>query len=252
MIPRLLAILVFVLSGLALTRAAEVADFEFGPRPANSIFDPLGVLDSAALGKITGPMQKLREKEGIDIVVVVLDDLKGAPPEHVAGRFAAAWSSSLIRAVILHVPGNPDGPWIVPGGELTDLLHPETIAKDTSRDKRLASYEPTEAGKVRVAVEEASDRLRYWKATHFNATEARKKAIAKIRLEHDDKSRQWRIIVLTCVACAIPLLIGIHMLYLMLRRPGSRRFPDVEPPRRMGAPHAGGNHAVTRLGPPQS
>lgn len=251
MIPRLLAILVFVLSGLTSVRAGT-EDFEFGPRPANSIFDPLGVLDSGALGKITGPMQKLREKEGIDIVVVVLDDLKGAPPEHVAGRFAAAWSGSLIRAVILHVPGNPDSPWIVPGGELTDLLHPEAIAKDTSRGKRLASYEPTEAGKVRVAVEEASDRLRYWKATHFNATEARKKAIAKIRLEHDDKSRQWRIIMLTCVACAIPLIIGCYMLYLMLRKPGSRYFPEVVPPRRMGAPHAGGNQAVTKLGPPQS
>lgn len=251
MIPRLLAILAFVLLGLGGSRAAEM-EFEYGPRPANSIFDPNAVLDAATLGKISEPMERLREKEGIDIVVVVMDDLKGAPPEHVAGRFAAAWSNSLIRAVILHVPGNPDSPWIVPGGELTDLLYPETIARDTSRDKRLASYEPTEAGKVRVAVEEASDRLRYWKATHYNATEARKKAIAKIRLEHDDKSRQWRIIVLTGVACAIPLLILGFLLVSMLRKPGARRFPDVVPPRRLGAPHSGGNHAITRLGPPQS
>lgn len=251
MIPRLLTLLAFLWLGLLTARADEM-EFEYGPRPENSVFDPRGVLDAAALGTITEPMKRLREKEGIDIVVVVLDDLKGAPPEHVAGRFAAVWSDSLIRAVILHVPGSQGSPWIVPGGELTELLTPEAIARDISRDKRLASYEPTEAGKVRVAVEVAADRLRYWKATHHNATEARKKTIARIRLEHEDKSRQWRIVVLTCVACAIPLLILVFLLASMLRRPDARRFPDVVPPRRLGAPHSGGNHAVTRLGPPQS
>lgn len=249
MIQRLPVILAIVLTSLAGVKAEE-KDFEYGPRPANSIFDPHAVLDASTLGKITEPIERLRNKEGIDIVVVVLDDLKGAPPDHVAGRFAAAWCGSPIRAVVLDVPGNPDSPWILPSGEFTDLIQPESIARDTTRDKRLASYEPTESGKVRVAVEEACDRLRYWKAAHFNSTEARKKAIAQLRLEHDDRSRQWRIITLTCVACAIPLLVGVYVLHLMLRKPGSRRFPDVLPPRRMGAPHAGGNHAVTKIGPP--
>lgn len=249
MIPRLLAIVALVLLELAGARAAET-EFEYGPRPANSVFDPNGVLDATTLGKITEPMQRLRKSEGIDIVVVVLDDLKGAPPEHVAGRFAAAWSDSLIRAVVLHVPGREDSPWIITGGEFTELLQPESMARDTTHDKRLASYEPTDAGKVHVAVEGAADRLRYWKATHFNATEARKKAIARMRLEDEDKSRQWRIVVFTSVSCLIPLFLLCYLLYRMLRRPGSRHFPDVVPPRRMGAPHAGGNHAVTKLGPP--
>ena len=51
---------------------------------------------------------------------------------------------------------------------------------------------------------------------------------------------------------ALAVILGVAaaaMIWLAGRR-SSRRFPPSAAPRRLGAPHAGGNHALTRLGPP--
>jgi hypothetical protein len=44
--------------------------------------------------------------------------------------------------------------------------------------------------------------------------------------------------------------LGDSVMLFVLRKPGPRRFPAPHPPRRLGAPHAGGNHAVADLGSP--
>lgn len=251
MIARLLIVLSVFLSALC-PAAEKVEDFEFGKRPPLSVFDPKGFLDPLILKQISEPLAKVLKDEHIDVIVIILDDLGGAPPEHVARRFAAAWCDSPIHAVVLHVPGRDDSPWIVPAGKIVDTLKPEILEEKIKEAKRDASREPDEKSKVRVASTEAADMLRYWMYNAVNRSVYLQSAVAEIRAEHDKKAKQWRIAMLTAAASAIPLLFGLSMLIVMLRRPSSKRFPSTTPPRRLGAPHAGGNFAVADLGPPPS
>ena len=61
------------------------ADFEYGPRPPHSVFDPGGFLDPQVTQEISDPLAKILAEQGVDVIVVIMDDLEGAPPEHVAG-----------------------------------------------------------------------------------------------------------------------------------------------------------------------
>ena len=226
------------------------ADFEYGPRPPHSVFDPGGFLDPQVTQEISDPLAKILAEQGVDVIVVIMDDLEGAPPEHVAGRFADAWCKAPLHAVVLHVPGNADGPWIVPAGRLIEGIKPEILSQDVADAERRAALEPTEAAKVKAAATEAADRLRYWLGTAINRSDYLTDARTKIRMEQETKSKQWRIAMLTAAASAIPLLVLVSALFYMFRKPGPRQFPNPNPPRRLGAPHAGGNHAVATLGPP--
>ena len=58
--------------------------FEYGPRPPLSVFDPNGFLDPAQVKAVSDPLAAFYQKEGIDVIVVVVPDLGNAPPEHVA------------------------------------------------------------------------------------------------------------------------------------------------------------------------
>jgi len=249
MIKRLAIVLSGLLSALG-TAAQKVEDFEYGQRPPLAVFDPKGFLEPQTLKQISDPLAKVFKDEHIDVIVVILDDLGGAPPEHVARRFAAAWCDSPIHAVVLHVPGRDDSPWIVPAGKIVDTLKPEILEEKINEAKRDASREPDEQGKVRTASTEAADMLRYWMYNAVNRSVYLQSAVAEIRAEHEKKAKQWRIAMLTGVAAAIPVLIGLSMLVVMLRKPGPGRFPSTTPPRRLGAPHAGGNSAVADLGAP--
>lgn len=230
--------------------AQTTSDFEHGPRPPGGVYDPAGLIDATALEEISAPLAALRSREGVDVVVVVLPEIGDAPPEHVAGQFAAAWCSSRIHAVVLHVPGQEKSPWIVPGGELLGAIQPgkfrETVREATSRAVR----EPTEVGKVRAASVEAADMLRYWLGTAINRSEHLRTERTKLTLDRETKARQRRILGMVVAASAIPLLVALGMTVAFFRKPGPRRFPDAPVPTRLGAPFCGGNHALINLGNP--
>ena len=115
---------------------------------------------------------------------------------------------------------------------------------------RRASREPTEPAKVRAAATEAADMLRFWAGTAINRREFLETARTEIRLEQETKARQWRIAMLTAAASLIPILCGASAMVFIFRKKGPKYFPETNPPKRLGAPHAGGNHAVADLGPP--
>ena len=73
----------------------------------------------------------------------------------------------------------------------------------------------------------------------------------RMRLELETKSRQWKIAAMIAAASLIPLIGGISLITMVLRRRGPRYFPNPVWQCRLGAPHAGGNHAVTDLGSPE-
>ncbi len=249
MISRTLMPLLAFLLAVVCPTAANSADFEYGGRPPGSVFDPESVLDPATLAGISGPLERILRDEGVDVVVAILPSLDGAPPEFVAGRLAKAWCESPIHAVVLHVPGNKESPWIAPDGNLIDTIKPEVVAQKVADARRNASREPDEQAKVRAAATEAADMLRYWMRNAINRGEFLQTERTKIRLDLETKARQKRIALLVVAASAIPFLIVVSMLVVTLRKPGPRRFPDTLPPRRLGAPHCGGNHCVFTLGP---
>jgi hypothetical protein len=244
-----IASIVFCLFTVLLPAVEKVPDFEHGQRPPDAVFDPNGLLEPNVLKEISAPLAKIFKDEQIDIIVVILADIAGAPPERVAGQFAAAWCDSPMHAVVLHVQGRQDGPWIVPGGRLIDCIKPEKLAQSVADAQRDASREPNEQAMVRTAASEAADMLRYWRHNAINRVEFIRNARAEIQMEQQAKAIQWRIAKLTGAACVIPVMIGVSMLILKFRKRGPRRFPETNPPRRLGAPHAGGNFAVADLGP---
>lgn len=228
------------------------ADFEYGTRPPHAVFDPNGVLPADVVSEISEPLSRIFRNEGVDVIVVILSDLEGAPPEHVAGRFASQWCDSPIHAVVLHVPGRKDSPWIVPAGKLIDSIKPGLVNQKVAEAMRNASRESKEADKVRAAATEATDMLRYWLRNAINRSEYIELERSKIRLDLETKARQKRITMLMAAASVIPVLAGVSVLYVFLRRPGQCLFPETHPPQRLGAPHAGGSHVVVELGPPPS
>lgn len=250
MIARLLPLLIaFVLGGIALAQSQE--PFEYGSRPPLSVFDPGGFLDPTVLKDISDPLATIQKNEGIDILVIVLPDLENAPPEHVARRFAKAWCSSPIHCVVLHVPGRRDSPWIVPAGKLVDVLEPDQVRRSVEDGQRRASLETKEPEKVRAAATEAADMLRYWTNNVLNRSEMMQTERTKMRVQLENKARLWRLAALLTVASIIPLVAGISLLIFWFRRRGPRYFPNRAWQLRLGAPHAGGNHAVATVGPPQ-
>lgn len=235
---------------LALAFNARAEDFEYGGRPPGSVFDPQNLLDPATRAEISLPLERIHRDEGVEVVVVILPKLDGAPPDFVAGRFANAWCKSPIHAVVLHVPGNKEAPWIVPDGKLIASIKPEVVSEKVAEAMRNSARESSEPAKVRAAATEAADMLRYWMRNAINRSEFLETERTKIRLELERKARREQITLLVAGASTVPVLIGTFMLFAALKKRGPGLFPDNRPPRRLGAPHCGGNHCVVSLGPP--
>ncbi len=242
---------IMVVSLLPVFPCAHAAEeFEYGLRPASPVFDPAGLLKPEAVKEISGPLESIAKSEDIDILVVVLADLDQAPPELVAGRFAKAWCVSPLHCVVLDVPGHADSPWIVPGGKLIAYLNPEQVRDAVANACRRAASEPKEEDKVKAATREAADMLRFWMANAKNYRAMIQAESAKIRVELHDQSGKWRLAVMMAAALLVTLFIGFTMLARLTGRRAPRAFPFHNWQTRLGAPHAGGNHAVADLGPP--
>jgi hypothetical protein len=226
--------------------------FEYGPRPPLAVFDPAGILMPERVNEISDPLAEFYQKEGIDVIVVVLADVGKAPPEHVARSFAKAWCQSLIHCVVLHVPGREDSPWIVPDGRLVEHLNPEQVKLAVSNGQRRAASESKDIDKVKAAANEAADMLRFWMANAIYRSEIYQLETNKIRAELKADSRKWKIGFMITVASVIPVMLGISLLFFYLRGRGPRYFPLPAYSKRLGAPYAGGNQAVVKLGSPPS
>lgn len=236
---------------LAFSRCVHAAsDFEFGPRPSNSVFDPTGVLSKAVTDEISATLTSVLKQEGVDIIVVVLPDLGQAPPEHVADRFGAAWCSADAHCVVLHSPERDGSPWIVPGKKWLAGQEPQQTAKIIEAARRRAAAEAKDSDKVKAAAGEAADMLRFRHADEINRSQARLTESTRLRLELETKSRQARIFILGGVAIFLLSLVAISFLISRLRKIGPARFPNHAWQLRLGAPHAGGNHAVVEMGKP--
>lgn len=243
--------ILLALFSMAHLPAEGASQFEYGPRPALSVFDPSGVLEAQTVKEISDPLETVRKKEDVDVIVVILQDIGDAPPEHVAGQFAAAWCNSDIHCVVLHIPGREDSPWIIPAGKLIGYVKPQQVQEGTATVRRHAASEPKDADKVRVAAKESSDMLRFWLGSAINRSQTMLTESARMRVESETSARRTQIAILVGVASIIPLIVGIAFFISLLGKRGPRHFPHHAWQLRLGAPHSGGNNAVVELGPPK-
>jgi len=248
----LLAILILSVGEICLAQSPG-KDFEYGPRPSLSVFDPSGVLAPEIVKEISDSLVKTYQSEGIDVFVVILIDLKGAPPEHVARSFARAWCEAPIQAIVLYVPGQPDSPWIVPAGRVPKVVSPADIALAVATAHQNAALEREGAEKVRTAATETTAMLRHWVKDVFNRTEAERAERLKSESQKNSRTKLMKVGLVVGVCLLIPLC-GI--IFSIARKMEGRRpafFPTHDNARRLGAPYAGGNHAVAQIGrPPRS
>ncbi len=227
-------------------------DFEFGPRPPLSVFDPDEILDPKVAKEISAPLAKNLAEEQVDVIVVILKDTGNAPPEHVARQFAEAWCRTPMHCVVLHLPGNSNTPWIVPAGRLITLANSGKVEQDVEDRERRARAEPDDTHKVRSAASEAADMVRYWMKDYLNRREMILTEGTRIRLEQESMTRNKKIVFFGALAAILPFVFGITVLIRIIRRMGPGYFPNHSWQLRLGAPHAGGNHAVANLEPPTS
>ena len=242
----LITLLLFVLPYLVAGAEQTQTGFKFGERPENSVFDPEGILTHAQQAELAGPLGRVRADEELDVMVVVLPDIGDAPPEHVAEGFAEKWATTHVNAVVLHVPGRAGSPWIFPGRVMGALLKPQTLRETIAAAEKRAAAEPTDFGKVRAASTEASDALRYWMGGAVIRSEdlINRRLAAQMALEN--RQRLHKLAAVLGAASLIPLVLGVVFIALRIRNSRPRRFPSIRISPRLGAPHSGGNNAVSK------
>lgn len=253
--PRLLSAailwcLIAVTPAVGQADRAGAAVFEYGARPALPVFDHTGTLPVATVERLARTLDAIREQEQIDIIVVQLADTKGAPPEHIARSFANAWCRPLFHCVVLHVPGNPESPWILPGGTLMRHFNPTAVEHQTKEARHRASLETTSVRQLEAATEEAADMLRVWvgEGTYWAGLAGDQAMQASLKAWN-----RQRLGKLLLPLGGTLLVLAVVLTYLIIRWLDSwrsRMFPELDWERRLGAPYAGGNDS-TRIIPSQ-
>ena len=87
-------------------------------------------------------------------------------------------------------------------------------------------------------------------ANAINRSENIRTESGRMRQELRNKGDRLRILLLAAAAAVIPVAVGLSLLIVKLRNRGPRSFPKQPWKPRLGAPYAGGNHAVVDLGAP--
>lgn len=230
----------------ATPKPAASAGFEFGDRPQNSVFDPASVLKPETVATIGKELEGIRTREGVDILVVV-SDLKGAPPEHVANRFADAWCSPLFHCVVLHSPGDPQSPWILPGGKLLKRFAAEPVKRQIADACHRAALEPNNDRKVSAAATEASEMLRIWLGDNAYWAYQYQQSFRENQQTLMRNARIRKLALPVAAVSSVILLACAALVHQGIRRRRSLAFPTPRWQRRLGAPYAGGNDSSVRL-----
>ncbi len=219
-------------------------DFEFGKRPMDGVFDPSGILGQKQRNDVADPLGVILETQNIDVMVVILPEIGSAPPKHVAKGFRDEWAVSPVNAVVLHVPGNPQSPWIFPGDIIYRVVKASQLEEWIDAGEKRASSESDDFGKIRAASVEATDIMRYSSGGALLQSEILISERFKQQIAHDKKERLMKMAFFLSLAGAVPIVIGLGYLVANFGKSRPRNFPIVRKIPRLGAPYAGGNNAA--------
>lgn len=241
-----LGILFFMLATGLHAQDAE-KEFKFGSRPHDGVFDPAGILLPKQREAIAVPLAKVLKNEGIDILVVILPKIGDAPAQHVARGFREEWADKPINAIVLHVPGHSESPWIFPGDAIHRLVKAEILDESVEAGEKRAHSEPDDYAKIRAVSVEAADIMRYWTGGAVLRTESIINERVSRQLAYEKRQRLLKLAAMLGLAGAIPIVVGLVFFLTKLKKRGARNFPPVRKISRLGAPYAGGNNAISRI-----
>lgn len=245
----ILGILLFTLTlGLKAQDAGETS--KYGERPHDGVFDPTDSLLPVQRKEISEPLGRLLENEGVDILVVILPEIGDAPIRHVAKGFRDEWASESLNAIVLHVIGHQESPWIFPGDTINRVVKSEKLADSIQTAESRARSEPTEFARIRAASIEAADIMRYWIGGAAIGSEALISERLSRKLAFEKRERLIKLAAMIGLAGAIPLIFGVVFFITMLKKRGARNFPLVRKTPRLGAPYAGGGKAMSNIKKP--
>lgn len=219
-----------------------------GARPPLHVYDPSSLVPEAeaVIGKT---LEQIRKTEFIDIVIVILPDLGGAPPDALARTFAGSWCDVAANCIVLHVPGHLESPWIFPGGRVAQGTPPEISLPAINAARSRAARENGGGGIVRAAASEAADLMRIWVGSAAHMEEITVTRQVRAQLAMGLALRRREILLIAGIGSCLPVLLGLSAFLISSRRKRARRFPHIHWHRRLGAPHAGGNHISLILPP---
>jgi hypothetical protein len=250
MISRLLASLLALLFSATLTAqpVEKSGDFEWGPRPENAVFDPDGLIGTQLAKEISTGLADVLKNESIDIMVILLKDLGSAPTEFVAKRFEKAWAKSPFNCVVIFVPGPGSNPILFPSKQVSEYHNPDEIVAVIAETHKRIAAQVGDQDKVKAAAIEAVDMLRYWINTVIITSNTLRHEQEILTYFKDRREKRIRYLVLLCIATFIPSVSAVWILVAYLRRLRPALFPKHSLQTRLGAPYAGGNAAIVRLG----
>ncbi|MDP4626092.1 MAG: TPM domain-containing protein [Akkermansiaceae bacterium] len=238
-------LIIFLSLTFAVSADQAQSGFKYGERPTNSVFDPTGILTVKEADEIATPLVEILKNEEIDVIVVVLPEIGTAPPLHVARGFAEKWSQTEINAVVLHIPGQEDSPWIFPGKVMSSTLPPDVMRQSLEEAESRARAEPSEFSKIKAASIEAADVMRFWKGSEVIRDEVKISRQLQARLIFEQRDRLIKLSLGIGAAALIPLIFGAVFFFVRIKSSGAKRFPDLRVTHRLGAPYSGGNNAVS-------
>ncbi len=222
--------------------------FEWGPRPENAVFDPDGLVDTTLAKEISIGLADVLKNESIDIMVIVLKDIGSAPPDYVAKHFAKAWSKSPFNCVVLWVPGNAESPWFFPSKQVSQYHDQDQVDEVIADTHKRIIDKSNEQERLKTAATEAVDLLRYWINTVIITSNTLRQQQETINFFKERRKKRIRYITLFCIATFIPCIAATWVLVIYLNRLRPSYLPKHYWQIRLGAPHAGGNHVVVKLG----
>ncbi|MFK7851954.1 MAG: hypothetical protein AB8D78_13345 [Akkermansiaceae bacterium] len=186
------------------------------------------------------------ENEQIDLLIIIHPEIGDAPPEFIAKNFAEIWIESKIHAVVFHVPGNPESPWIVPSESSDSFAGSKRLKELLSEGEKRAAAEPDDFRKVRAASVEAADLMRFIIGEAVLNIENTNERKSERQLEFQSRARLLRLsAILGAVAFFVLAVGGIFLFFSSCKR-RKKVFPEIRKVPRFGAPYTGGNYSVSK------
>nr|WP_246418024.1 TPM domain-containing protein [Haloferula luteola] len=211
-------------------------------RPAESIYDPAGLLGAPARTRLAENLRKLRDTGVLDMVVVLLPASLQNDPVEVATELANRWGDSDGRAVILYLHGQPQSPWIAITGRIRNTIPSDFLDAIALKARQQGSRAIDPEMAVVDAVDTLANEIRLLQGQSRGGkiveVEKRVPFSAKENLLFLAKKLPlFAAFALALIALLAAICAALWRAIRWLKLSGPLRFPGLICESRLGAPH---------------
>lgn len=228
--------------------AQDEAVVRMQARPTGQVSDSSGWLPPADAVALDQRLRRLRQEDKIDIIVVVLPTAPSVRPDVYASQMLSRWGEGDTQTLILHVVGDPKGPYMVAAGRTVRLAGELVTREAIVEARRHVEAGGSERERLFLAVNEMVDLLHFLSYRGRYHEERLRSVTVSHQLSETKRKLNQRVLIISAVASLALLLLGAAMgVFYWMRFRAPHWFPATSWRLRFGAPYAGGNDAVLRL-----